>query len=200
MERRTVSSTLARITPVSTALGIALALSSAACSSGAVTSGAAVGRVGGELSSHAQSVPRGGEVCAMKEALAAQPGAADKPVTETCNKQLANDQLWRRSMIVLAAYGDTLGTIASGDGSESTGRLEAARTGIHGKDWIQVDGEREQAARDAAAKLVEQMSATAPKDELEKAIKDAAPHVKTLCEGLDAYLDEQARGLSEVRA
>ena len=177
----------------------AVAFSAIACGSSVVTSGAAVGKVGEELSSHAQTVPRGGEVCALKDALAAQPGAAEKPASEACNKQLANDQLWRRSMIVLGAYGETLDTIASGDGSETTGKLEAARTGIHGKDWIQVEGEKEQAARDAAAQLVTQMSAPGEKDDLEKAIKDAAPHVKVLCEGLDGYLDEQSRGLNEVR-
>ena len=198
MEQRTVSSTSERVTRHVAGLAAALALSAAACSSSVVTSGAAVGRVGEELSGHAQSVPRGGEVCALKDALAAQPGAAEKPVTESCSKQITNDQLWRRSMVVLGAYGETIDTIASGNGSETTGRLEAARTGIQGKDWIQVDGATEQAARDAAAQLVQQMSATGEKDDLEKAITDAAPHVKTLCDGLNGYLEEQARGLNEV--
>jgi hypothetical protein len=200
MEQRTVSSTSGRISLHVAGLAAALALSATACSSGVVTSGAAVGRVGEELSSHASSVPRGGEVCAIKDALAAQPGAADKPVSEACAKQATNDHLWRRSMVVLGAYGETIDTIASGNGSETTGQLEAARTGIKGKDWIQVEGATEEAARDAAAKLVKQMSATGEKDDLEKAILDAAPHVKTLCDGLDAYLDEQAKGLNEAHA
>src|SRR5262245_57059319 len=67
---------------------------------GANTSGAAVGRVGQDLSAHAQSVPQGTEVCALKEALAAQPGAAEKPLSEACSKPIQNDELWRRSIIV----------------------------------------------------------------------------------------------------
>src|SRR5262245_19584427 len=154
MERRTLRSTLDRIERSATAVAMALGSLAVGCGGSTVTSGAAVGRVGQELASHAQNVPQGAEVCALKEAAAAQPGAADKPIAETCGKQMNNDALWRRSMTVLAAYGETLDEVASGNGSESTGKIEAAETGIHGKDWIQVDGQAEQGARDAAAQLV----------------------------------------------
>ena len=180
----------------STVLGAALVVAIAGCG-GATTSGVTVGRVGQGLSTHAHAVPQGAEVCAIKEALAAQPGA-EKPASETCSKAAKSDELWRRSMIVLAAHGDTLGAIASGNDAKTTGQLAAATTGVKGSNWIEVDEGSEKAAREAAAKLVEQMAGEANKDDLGKAVTEAAPHVKTLCDGLGKYLDAQAAGFDDA--
>src|SRR5262245_55299055 len=124
------------------------ALSAAACG-GAVASGSAVGRAGQDLNVHAQNVPQGSEVCAMKEGLNAQSGGPEKPISETCSRPVKDDQLWRRSMVVLAAYGDTLDAMATGDANDMTGPTAAARTGVDGKDWIQAEGAPEQAAKEA---------------------------------------------------
>jgi hypothetical protein len=182
------------------AIGVlALALLMPACG-GAVGSGAAVGKVGRGLSAHAQAVPQGAEVCAAKEALATPPGAAEKPRSEACIKAQKSDELWRRSIIVLAAYGDMLETLASGESTDSAGQLEAAQTGVRGADWIDVEDGPEKAARTAVAQLVEQMSTSSSEGDLEKALKDAGPHVKTICDGLVPYLDAQARGLADIQA
>jgi hypothetical protein len=177
--------------------GAALALALAACG-GAVQSGVAVGRVGHGLSTHARTAPQGAEVCALQESLAALPGT-EKPMSDACGKAARSDQLWRRSMAVLAAYGQTLETLASGSGTDSAGRLEAALTGVSGGDWISVDGAAEQAARDAASALVQQMSSGSAGGDLGRAIKDAAPHVKTICDGLTAYLETTAKGFADVQ-
>jgi hypothetical protein len=42
------------------------------------------------------------------------------------------------------------------------------------------------------------MEAAGSKD-LEQTIKDAAPHVKKICSGLDAYLAAQAEGFAEIQ-
>ena len=138
------------------ALAFSLALATPAC--GAVTAGVVVGKVGHELSGHAHAVPQGGEVCVLQEALVAPvAGGVEKPTSEACNKAFKHDQLWRRSLVVLGAYGDTLETIALGASSDTTGQLEAATTGVHGADWIDVDGAPEIAARDAVVQIVTQM-------------------------------------------
>jgi hypothetical protein len=174
-----------------------LALTLPACG-GAVTSGVVVGKVGEGLSDHAHAAPQGAAVCALQEALAAPAAGAEKPTSETCSKAAKSDQLWHRSMLVLAAYGETIETLASGDGNDTTGQLEAAETGVHGADWIDVDGAPEQAARTAASQLVTQMSTNASKGDLAEAVKAAAPHVKTLCSGLTSYLEAQAHSLADI--
>jgi hypothetical protein len=186
--------------PLGRALGgVLLALLIPACGGGA-SSGVAVGKVGQGLSAHAQEVPEGAEVCTAKENLASPPTSADKPVSDACRKAQKHDELWRRSLIVLAAYGTTIETLAEGDGDESTGKLEAAQTGVSGSNWIDVEDGPEKAARAAVAKLVDQMSTNTSEGDLAKAVQDAAPHVKTVCDGLVPYLETQARGYSEIQA
>jgi hypothetical protein len=177
-------------------LGAALALGVAACG-GAVQSGVAVGRVGHGLSAHARSAPQGAEVCALQESLTALPGS-EKAMNDACGKAARSDLLWRRSMGVLAAYGQTLETLASGSGGEGAGKLEAALTGVGGADSMPAEGAAEQAARDGAVALVQQMSSGSAGGDLSRAIKDAAPHVKAICEGLTAYLDTTAKGFADV--
>ena len=189
---------LCRITRRGAVGGVALALMMPACG-GAATSGVAVGKVGRDLSARADSVPQGAEVCALQAALAAPAAGAEKPMSEACDKALTSDQLWRRSMIVLAAYSETLETMASDTSSDTTGQLEAALTGVRGVDWIQVEDGPEKAARNAAAQLVNQMGTNTSEGDLEKAVKDAAPHVKTLCDGLTAYLDTQTQSLADIQ-
>jgi hypothetical protein len=166
---------------------------------GAAGSGVVVGKVGEKLDGRAQAVPHGGEVCLMQEALSDKPPASDKPMSEACTKAFKNDQLWRRAMVVLGAYGETLETVAQGDGDEMSGQVEAALAGVSGPDWIQVDASEKPAA-DAVAQLASHMGASAPKDDLDKFVKDAAPHVTTVCDGLNAYLGAQAKSLGELHA
>jgi hypothetical protein len=177
---------------------LALALLTPACG-GAVASGVAVGKVGQGLTMHAQAAPEGAEVCELKEGLAAQPGAPEKPTSEACLKAQKNDQLWRRSMLVLAAYGGTLETLGSGGNTDDAGKLEAAQTGVHGNDWIEVDGGPEKAAKAAASALVEQMASGAWKGDVNKAVQEAAPHVKAICDGLVPYLEAQAKGFGDAQ-
>ena len=177
--------------------GVALALTMTACG-GPVMSGVAFGKVGRDLSAHTQSAPQGAEVCALQDALAAPNTGSEKPASETCAKVLKTDLLWRRVMLVLGAYGETLEAVAGGSSADTAGQLEAARTGVHGGDWIDVDGAPEQGARDAAAQLVSQMGASGSKGDLAKVVKDAAPHVKTLCDGLGNYLEAQAKSLADI--
>jgi len=179
-----------------TVLGAALALGGAACG-GAVQSGVAVGRVGHGLSAQARTAPQGAEVCTLQESLAALPGT-EKPMSEACGKAARSDLLWRRSMAVLAAYGQTLETLASGSGTDNAGRLEAAATGLRDADSMPADGAAEQSARDGALALVKQMSTGSAGGDLGRAIKDAAPHVKAICEGLTAYLETTAKGFADV--
>ena len=176
--------------------GAALVLTMVGCG-GAVQSGVAVGRVGHSLSAQARTAPQGAEVCALQESLTALPGT-EKPMTEACGKAARSDLLWRRTMAVLAAYGQTLETLASGSGGDSAGRLEAALTGVSGADSIAADGAAEQSARDGAVALVQQMGSGSAGGDLSRAIKDAAPHVKAICEGLTAYLETTAKGFADV--
>jgi hypothetical protein len=180
---------------------MAISVLAAGCGSRAVKSGNAVGQMGGGLSAHARAVPQGAEACMMKEALAAPtPGAADKPISDECAKALSSDHLWRRSMVVLSAYSARLDALASGASPESAGRIEATMTGIRGEDWISADTPEEQSARSAAAKLVGQMTAQDDKADFDKTVTDAAPHVKTLCDGVKSYLDAAAKTFADVRS
>jgi hypothetical protein len=177
--------------------GAALLLAPAACG-GAVSSGVAVGRIGDGLSARAQGVPQGAQVCAMQDALAAPTaGGTEKPSGEVCAKALKSDLLWRRALVAMGAYGETLETLSSGQGA-TAGPLEAALTGVRGPDWIEVEGS-EKAARDAVTKLVGLLADTSSKGDLGRLVSDAAPPIKTLCEGLLAYLDGQSRALSDMQ-
>jgi hypothetical protein len=174
-------------------LAASLAIGAAACG-GAVQSGVAVGKVGHGLSEHARIVPQAAEVCGLQEAM----NNPDKPIGESCAKQAKNDRLWRGAMTALAAYGETLESIASGSGAEGAGQIEAARTGIRGNDWIEVEGANEQAARDATAALMGKLDQNSGKGDLERLVKEAAPHVKTICEGLSAYLETQTKAFGDL--
>jgi hypothetical protein len=174
----------------------ALAGAMLACG-GAATSGVAVGKIGRDLSAHADTVPQGAEVCAL-QAAAATPSNSDKSTSETCSKALKSDQLWRRAMRVLASYGETLESLSSGADKDKAGQLEAAETGITGPNWIDAEGP-DVAARDAVTQLVTQMNAAGGKGDLNKVVKDAAPSVKTVCDGLGAYLEAQRQALVDVQ-
>jgi hypothetical protein len=169
------------------------ALALTACG-GPVLSGVAVGRVGHSLAAHAQQVPRGAEVCALQDAITSS--GAEKPASDTCGKAAKNDLLWRRSLKVLAAYSASLEAMASNKSDENAGAIEAALTGVRSGEWVDVEGAKEKAAREAASKLVAQMSQS--RSDLEQAVKDAAPHVKTICDGLGPYLEAQGKGLADA--
>ncbi|APR86198.1 Hypothetical protein A7982_11547 [Minicystis rosea] len=178
--------------------GLLLLMAAPACG-GAVGSGVAVGKAGSGLSGHAHAAPQGAEVCALQEALSAPASGSEKQLSDSCSKALRSDQLWRRSMIVLAAHGATLEELASGGNTDNAGLMEAAGTGIRGSNWIEVESGPEQAARDAAAKLVVQMETRSSGGDLGKAVKDAGPHVKTLCDGLTAYFEAQGKSLADIQ-
>ncbi len=180
-------------------MGVLTALSSG-CGSHAVASGSAVGKLGTGLSAHTQSVPRGAEACALRDALEAQtPGTPSKSPSEACQKALNSDQLWRRSMVVLSAYSARLDALASGASPEAAGQIDALLTGIRDDQWIDAEPGKEQEARKAAADLVTQMMAGDKEANLEKTVTAAAPHVKKLCEGIKSYLDEQAKSFAELQ-
>src|SRR4051812_2661823 len=170
--------------PLRAAAGLALALVTSACG-GALTSGVAVGKVGHGLSTHADAGPPGGRACTVHEALTAPAGAPEKPTSDACLKAQRNDRLWQRSLVVLAAYGDTLESMASG--VETAGRLEAAQTGVSAASLPEVDGAPEQAAKGAIVQLVDQMNANASKGDVAKTVQEAGPRVKTICDGLIPY-------------
>lgn len=176
------------------------ALLSAGCASHAVRSGAAVGAVGRGLSIHARAVPQGAQACALSDALASStPGTPDKPLSDTCAKTLNADLLWRRAMLVLAAYSTKLEALANGGNPASSGQVEGLLTGVRGEDWIDAEPGPEQDARAAVAKLASQMTSPDEKADFDKTVKDAAPQVKTICSGLTAYLEEQAKKFADVR-
>lgn len=180
------------------ASGLALLLAIPACG-GAAATGAATGKIGRDVSARAQAVPQGAEVCAFKDALATQTGAPDKPLADTCGKAQKSDRLWQRSMIVLGAYADTLDALASGADAETTGPMEAAMTGVQGLDWVEVEDGKEKAAREAVSEIVKQMRTNTAEGKLDKAVKDAGPHVATVCDGLVPYLEAQAQALAEIQ-
>lgn len=176
------------------AVGLVFALG---CS-GTVHSGVAVAKIGADLEHHAGAV-QGGEVCLVQEAIAAPPGSGDKAMSDACTKALKSDKVWRKSLVVLAAYGETLETLALDEAEDTTGQVEAARTGVTGPESFGAADGAEKAAADAGAALVTQMSTNSSKGDLEKAIQDAAPHVNSICDGLTAYLGTQVKGLSEAQ-
>jgi hypothetical protein len=141
-------------------------------------------------------VPQGAEICAVREGLAAQQGTPKKAWSEACAKMHKRDELYRRALVALAAHGETLASIA--EESDHAGELEAARLGVSGPTWIEVEEGPDKAAREAVAQLADQMSKASGEPDLAQAITDAAPHVKTLCEHLGSYLEEQATGLDEL--
>lgn len=169
-------------------LAAVVTIGMAACG-GATTSGLAVGKLGGGLDTYAQMAPQGAEMCAVEKGLAAKPTVIGKPVGEDCSDALKRDRLWRGAMRTLSAYAGTLEALASDNGDESAGKLQAARTGVTGSDWVDAPDTE---ARDAVAKLVEVMKSDPAKDDLKKTIGAAAPHVKTICDGLEGYLSDQA--------
>ena len=180
-------------------LGAALAGGTPACGKAAVGTGAAAGMVGRDLAERAAEVPRGAEVCAMQKALAAPTPGAEKPLRETCEDAATSEELWRRAMIVLGAYSARLEAVTGGADATSAGRLAAARTGVTGPTWIEVDEPAEVEARAAVAKLVELLERDEQKQDLDDTVKTAAPHVKTLCDKMDPYLDAQLGALAEIR-
>lgn len=180
-------------------LGGALAGGAVACGKAAVGTGAAAGTVGRDLAGSATEVPRGAEVCAMQKALAAPTPGAEKPLRETCEDAATSEELWRRAMIVLGAYTARLEAMTAGADATSSGQLAAARTGVTGPTWIEVDDPAEVEARAAVAKLVELLERDEQKQDLDDTVKAAAPYVQTLCEGMDPYFDAQLGALAEIR-
>jgi len=176
---------------------LTLSLVVTACGAPAVRSGMGVGSVGRGLGVHAGAAPQGAQVCLWQDSLGPQPVGLEKSMGDTCSKALKSDALWRRAMLVMALYGERLESVASGADADTTGKLEAALSGISGPDWSDAD---DQASRDAVTNLVNQMSAaTDSKTDLSKIVQDAAPPVKTLCDGLASYLDAQAQSLSTIQ-
>jgi hypothetical protein len=180
------------------ALAGLLALPLLACGSSNVASGAAVSKVGQGISTSAQ-VPQGAEVCMLQDALASgAPGAAEKPATETCSKAIKSDQLWRHAMAVLSAHADRIGALSAGAKPENTGQLQAALIRVPSGDPSEPSDPPEQAARVALTQLESQLNAADSKADLSKVVQDAAQPVKTICDGLTAYLDKQVQGAVEV--
>jgi hypothetical protein len=170
-----------------------------ACGKSAVA-GAAVGTAASGLSAHRAGVPRGADACAFRAALDAQPGRAKSTLEDTCKEPLARDKLWSKAMQTLSAYGQNLNDLSMGADPELSGGLAAQLTGVRGSTWIEVSSNDDKAARDAVAQLVNQMSNRTSKDDVEKAVGDAAPHVKTICKGLDTYLGEQVADFQKLRS
>ena len=187
------SRSLPRYWSLTLSAGIALA-----CGAQAVQSGASVGEIGRDLAINAQSVPQGAQICLWQESLGSQsvPGT-EKPVSETCGSALKSDLLWRRAVLVLSLYGEHVGNVAAGADAESSGRLEAARSGITTADWSDVN---DQGVRDAVTSIVSQMSpAAGTKSDLSKIVQDASGPVKTVCDGLISYLDAQTQSLAAIQ-
>ncbi|MBN2193032.1 MAG: hypothetical protein JW751_09470 [Polyangiaceae bacterium] len=171
-----------------------------ACGTAAMGTGTAAGAVGRDLTRQSQGVPRGAEVCAMQKALAGPGLGTDKPIRETCAEAARSEALWRNSMIVLGAYTDHLEAVAGGASPKTAGPLAAARTGITSPTWIDVEDPGEIDARAAVANLVGQLAeAGEAKKDLDQTVKAAAPHVETLCKGLDPYFDAQLAALSSIQ-
>jgi hypothetical protein len=175
-------------------------LTASACANAVVMPGVAVGRIGQDLSTRAQTVPQGAEICALEEALRAPTQGVEKSLADACKQAINGDRLWRGSMVVLAVHAAKIEAVASGAKPETAGQLEAATTGVSGSDWAQAEGAQQQAARDAAYQLVSQVGTPMPKADLGKLVQDAAPQVKTLCDGLDAFFDAQGKSLANLRS
>jgi hypothetical protein len=183
---------------VASAALLALTLVLPACG-GATATGSAAGKMGRDLSTRSEAVPQGAEVCALKDALATQSGATpDKPMNDICGKARKSDVVWQGSMAVLGAYADTLDSLAAGGKGETSGPLEAAMTGIT-SDSMESDEPKEKGAREAALALVSQLAKNGSEGKLDKAVKDAAPHVKTICGGLVPYLEDQVKALADIQ-
>jgi hypothetical protein len=156
-----------------------------------------VGAIGRDLAVNAQSVPQGAQICLWQDSLGPQPvPGTEKPVNETCGPALKSDLMWRRAVLVLSLYGERVEAVAAGAEPEDTGKLEAARSGVTGAEWSEVN---DQGVRDAVATLVNQMSATGSKTDLAKIVQDAAGPVKTTCDGLINYLDAQSQSLAAIQ-
>lgn len=179
-------------------LSAALLLLLPACSKSPAVPVMAVGKVGQGLSTYASDVPQGMTVCAYKRAIEDPRGKEKESALEACKEAGKSDELWRRAMGVLAAYGDNISEIAAGGDPATSGRLEAEMSGIRGPNWIEVGGDEKPAA-DAVGQLVTQLGAREGKTDLGEAVKIAAPHVKTICTGLDAYLERQKRDLADLQ-
>jgi hypothetical protein len=164
---------------------------------GAVGSGVAIGKVGNTVGGYAHAVPQGAEVCALQDAIAAQPGV-EKLSSETCVKAANKDLLWRKAMVAMAAYADTLEGVAAGGSGDNAGQLEGALVGVKGNDWVDVEGS-DVAAREAVGQLVTQLANNAEKGDLGARIKNAAGPIKTICEGLVPYLDAQTKALGDIQ-
>jgi hypothetical protein len=105
--------------------------------------------------------------------------------------------MWRRAVLVLSLYGERVEAVAAGADPESTGRLEAARSGIVAADWSEVN---EQGVRDAVTALVNQMNPPAgAKADLSKIVQDASGPIKTVCDGLISSLDAQSQSLLAIQ-
>ncbi len=176
---------------------LVLAASISGCG-GVNSTGAAAGKIGRDLSSRSQAVPQSAEVCALKDAVAAQSGGPDKPMNDICGKAAKSDQLWQGAMGVLGAYAETLDGLASGGKGDTTGPLEAAMTGVV-TDWVEVDDPKEKGAREAALQLVQQLARNTSGGDVGKTVKDAAPHVKTICGALVPHLEDQVKALFEIQ-
>ena len=176
---------------------IALTLMTSACGAPAVRSGMGVGSVGRGLSLYAATAPQAAQTCLWQDSLGPQPVGLEKSMGETCSKAFKSDALWRRAILVMSLYGERIEAVASGAEVDTSGKLEAAQSGIAGADWSDAD---DQAARDAVTALVNQMSAaTDSRTDLSKIVQDAGPPIKTLCDGLATYLDSQSQNLSTIR-
>ncbi len=169
------------------------------CGQQALTSGVAVGKMGNNLSSHAQDVPRGATVCMMKETMEAPPVPPDKAVSKECAEAGARDLLWQRAILALAAHADKMAALSSGAKPQTAGQLQAALTRVNGNAWVNVQGSSDQAARDAVTQLVTQVDTGSDRVDMDKLVKDAAPPVKTLCDGLGPYLDTQLEALVQIQ-
>lgn len=180
-------------------LGFAVAVALPACGGSAVMSGVAVGKVGRGLSAHAGMVPQGASVCAMQDAIATPTGAPEKPLAETCSKALKSDRLYSRALIALSAYSAKLESLAQGSNPETAGQLEAALTGVRDPNWIEAEAGQDQSTKEAITQLVTQIGSNTSKGDLDKVVKEAAPHVKTICDGLGPYLDAQVSAIGQVQ-
>jgi hypothetical protein len=168
-----------------------------ACGASVVRSGAGVGAVGRGLALHAADAPQAAQTCLWQDSLGPQPAGAEKSMLDTCSKAFKSDALWRRAILVLSLYGARLESVASGADIETSGKLEASLSGVTGAGWSDAD---DQAARDAVTTLVNQMGATTDSHtDLSKLVQDAAPPVKTLCDGIGGYLDTQSQNLVTIR-
>lgn len=181
-------------------LGCAMALSIIvpSCAKGPARPVVAVGNLGSGLATQADAVPQGAAVCAYRRALEDPRSKDTASLRDACKDAINSDELWSRAMIVLGAYADNLSELGSRTDPETTGHIAAHMSGVKGANWIEVGGD-EKAARDAVTKLVEQLAAREEKTDLQEAVKLAAPQVKTICTGIDAYFEKQKRELQDLQ-